>query len=192
MTTLLLAVVACTSASIYFPNADAEKAADKIIEEIQGPEPSVNQSLINFQKPQDNNLLRDLAAQIIELTIPTAHAASEDLNIDEPAIRALRASMKNRFPKLKPYLDNGALGLTNQALLGYHNIKAIGLRDRSKINDLVTAENKDREALYRELAELSGNPKWMQQFRNVFAEHWVNHAQPTWWFQNEDGIWGQK
>lgn len=187
---MIFSIVACSSTSIYFPDSDAAKAADEVIEDIQGPTVIPDQSRIPRLAP--NNALRDLAAQAIELTIPTAHAASDELNINEPSIKAIRSSMKSRFPELKPYLDSGALGLTNQGLLGYHNQKAIGLRDRNKLNKLVTAENQDREALYRTLAELNGNPKWMHRFREVFSEHWAIHAQPGWWYQNEDGIWWQK
>lgn len=183
---LAIQLIACAATTVYFPKDEAAEMADIIIEDVHGQSPSSSNTHDHDDFHDDPALV-----YIANLLIPAAHA-DERLHIEDPRIVAIRQSMKQRFTQLEHYLDNGALGLTNQGLLGYHEIKAIGLREREQVNRLVTAENKDREDLYRLLATLNGNPKWMQRFRETFSERWIEHAQTGWWYQDEDGIWNQK
>ena len=61
--------------------------------------------------------------------------------------------MASRFGELRPFLDSGAIGLTADGLIAVHDANAASLADRARMNQLVSAENKDRKALYQAIAD---------------------------------------
>ena len=99
--------------------------------------------------------------------------------------------MKARHDNLKPYYDNGAIGLTDDGLVTMHDAKAISLKDRNKVNGLLAEENKDRKALYAEIARANGHPEWQDDIQNTFAKRWISNAAKGWWYQ-QGGNWKQK
>ena len=121
----------------------------------------------------------------------TPAAAEPDLNINSAAVTAIQANMKTRHNNLKPYFDNGAVGLTNQGLVGMHNIKAVSLKDRNKLNGLIADENKDRQALYAEISRANGHPEWQAEIQATFARRWIDKAAKGWWYQSGSS-WKQK
>jgi uncharacterized protein YdbL (DUF1318 family) len=187
-TTLLLC--ACVTINIYFPAAEAEQAADTIIRDIITEPASV---------PQDSSSMiwRGGASEeasvpaLLEWLVPAAQAASADLNIDSPAIRRLRASMKKRFPTLQPHFDSGALGYSGDGLVAIRDAKAVPLKEKNALKKRVAAENKDRAALYAEIAKANGHPEWEKQIRETFARRWVANGRKGWWYQ-DGGAWKQK
>ena len=100
--------------------------------------------------------------------------------------------MKARFPKLKPYLDAGAVGLTAASVLEIHDRNAIALAQRNTVRQLVTDQNADWEALYKEIARINGHPEWVGQIRGVFAQRWVAKATEGWYYRDASGAWKQK
>ncbi len=56
----------------------------------------------------------------------------------------------------------------------------------------VAAENRDRDAVYREIAVANGQPGWEDQIRQTFAQQWIRNARPGWFYQNANGNWQQK
>ena len=188
LTTLLLS--ACVTINIYFPAAAAEKAADRIIEEVWGPK---EEGAEPTPAPQSRGMEEGgalLAA--LEWLIPPAQAAAPDLNIDTPAIRALRASMRGRHARLADYYANGAVGLGRDGLLVTRDPGAVPLRERNSVKTLVAQENRDRNALYREIAKANGHPEWESQIRATFAQRWRHNARRGWWVQDAGGRWSKK
>jgi uncharacterized protein YdbL (DUF1318 family) len=59
------------------------------------------------------------------------------------------------------------------------------------MNAAVADDNRDRKAVYREVAVANGHPEWESQIRNVFAKQWVDSARSGWWYQSGGG-WKQK
>jgi hypothetical protein len=59
------------------------------------------------------------------------------------------------------------------------------------VNGRVAAENRDRNALYAEIANANGHPEWEAEIRSTFAQRWVQRAQSGWWVQGGGG-WSQK
>ena len=188
-------LTACVTINVYFPAAAAEEAADKIINEVQGEgngvsDASGDQSAI--PDPADGPLLA-FAGAILDVLIPPAHAQSRpDIDISTPAIRAVVASTKRRFPQLKPFYDSGAIGLTNTGTIELRDRKLIALPDRNKVNKLIADENKDRNALYREIASANGHPEWETDIRRTFAQRWISKARPGWHYRNSAGQWARK
>jgi len=185
----MLLLVSCVTINIYFPAAAAEKAADRIIEDIWGPETQPSeQEVVPEQQSQWQQPSLGLA--VLNWFISPA-AAEPDLNINSAAVTGLKKQMRARHASLKPYLDNGAVGLTDKGLLAAKNIKAVSLKDRNKVKGLIADDNKDRLAMYAEIARANGHPEWQADIQATFARRWVNKAAAGWWYQSK-GQWQQK
>lgn len=120
-----------------------------------------------------------------------AHAQA-NLEIDTPTINSLKKSMQTRFAALAPYFDSGAVGLTRDGLVALRDANAVPLPKRAEANTLVAEENKDRAALYREIARANGKPEWEPEIKNTFGERWTSRASAGWYYQNAQGQWVKK
>jgi uncharacterized protein len=118
------------------------------------------------------------------------HAAA-NMEIDTPAISAIKANMQARHTQLLPLYNSGAIGLTANGLVEVHDATLVPLKDRGGINALVSAENADRNGLYKEIAKANGHPEWEGEVRQTFAGRWIDKAQAGWWYQGKDG-WAKK
>ncbi len=189
---MLLFITACVTINVYFPTAQAVEAADQIIRGVYGEEqtpaapaeqPAPGSSL---QLPGND---KPLLIGVLEWLVAPAQA-NADINIQSPAINTIRASMEARFAALKPFYDNGSVGMTADGLITVRDLNAVPLRDRKTVNTLVADENRDRNALYKEIARANGHPEWEADIRSTFAKRWVANAPAGWWYQ--DGGWKQK
>ena len=88
--------------------------------------------------------------------------------------------------------DAGALGFGSDGMLVVRDAAAVPLRERSALNQAVADDNRDRKAVYREIAVANGHPEWEQQIRETFAKQWIASAKPGWWYQDSAGEWKQK
>lgn len=117
--------------------------------------------------------------------------AAPDLDINTPAISAIKNSMQARHAQLSAHYNSGAIGLTADGLIAVKDATAVPLKDRGSINGLVAAENSDRNALYKEIAVANGHTEWAGEIRNTFAGRWVDKAQAGWYYQ-KSGAWVKK
>jgi uncharacterized protein YdbL (DUF1318 family) len=193
---MLLFLAACVTINVYFPSAAAEQAADQIIRGVYG-EGEGKPDKVPEQKPAPQSLLpapvtgSPWLVGLLEWLVTPAHAAA-DINIQSPAIQTIRASMEARFPQLQPYFDNGGVGMTNGGLIEVRDLNAVALRDRQAVKTLVADENRDRSALYVEIARANGHPEWAADIRKTFAERWIANAPAGWWYQDGSGQWKRK
>jgi uncharacterized protein len=188
-TVLLLAFLtnACVTVNIYFPAAAVERAADEIVKETWGSRTE------SAPKEQPRSLL-STAREIVSVTfVDEAFAQEADINISNPAIRALKDSIKNRSGSIKPFMDRGNVGLTKEGLLAVRTTDGLSLRERAEVQQLVDAENRDRESLYLEIAKANNFPlESVAKIRSIFARSWVEQAQAGWWTQDAQGNWQKK
>lgn len=188
-----LMLVSCVTINIYFPAAAAEKAADRIIEDVWGPD-AQPESAPEMEQEQSSAVeiqTESLALRVLDWLVPQAAAAEANININSPAINALKSQMKSRHNQLEPFYNNGAIGLTGDGLISVRDAKAISLKDRNKVNGLVADENKDRKALYAEIARANGHPEWQDDIQQTFAKRWISNAANGWWYQ-QGSSWKQK
>jgi uncharacterized protein len=187
--TFCLALAACVTINVYFPAAAAEKAADRIIEDIwgpgQAPKPAGN------EQSSLGRFAGDALVAVLDFVIPAAHAQA-DIDISSPAIRALTASMKGRAGQLDPFFSSGAVGLTSDGLLEIRDANSVPLADRNKLRKIVADDNADRNSLYREIAGANGHPEWEADIRSTFAERWIANARPGWYYKSKSGAWTRK
>lgn len=118
-------------------------------------------------------------------------SAAPNLDVNTPAIAAIKNSMQARHAQLSPHYNSGAVGLTADGLIAVRDATAVPLKDRGGINSLVAAENSDRNALYKEIAVGNGHAEWAGEIRNTFAGRWVDKAQSGWYYQKA-GTWVKK
>jgi uncharacterized protein YdbL (DUF1318 family) len=188
----MLALAACVTINVYFPAAEAKAAAqefvEKVIDEAQPATPA--------DKPADNNGGGGMAFRLDPLMligIGTANAQGRpDITIKTPAIQAIQARMESRFNStLRAGFDSGALGFTADGLITVRDASKLALKERVAMNSAVADDNRDRKAVYREVAVANGHPEWEGQIRDVFAKQWVASARSGWWYQS-GGSWKQK
>ena len=189
--TLLLFVAACVTINVYFPAEAAEKAADRIIRDVYGEQPLETETPVEPQSRIQPRELPSAATVLLDWFISPAQA-NADISVNTPAIQQLKASMEQRHQKLAPYYKSGAIGMTNNGEIVMRDQKLVPMKDRNAVKGLVSKENRDRSALYKEIANANGHPEWEAEIRSTFAKRWVGNAPAGWWYQNKQGAWKQK
>lgn len=173
----LLVLAACVTINVYFPAAAAEKAADKFINGVIG----------------DSSEGTTTGGWSFNLSPFASAHAQANLDIDAPAIRAVQQRMSERFSStLQPHFDSGAIGLTNNGEVALRDASAVPLAQRAKLNAAIAEENKDRNAVYREIAIANGHPEWEGEIRETFARRWIDRARAGWYYQDSAGAWQRK
>jgi uncharacterized protein YdbL (DUF1318 family) len=191
---------ACVTINVYFPAAAAEKAADQVIDNVMGaPGPTQPGSASPQEPPRSQVPARETPVLIVALgkvlnvLVPAAHAQQQaNIDVTTPASTAIQASMKARVEQLRKYFDSGAVGYTNSGLIEVRDANSVPLAERATVKRLVAEDNKDRDALYAEIARASGHPEWEADIRKIFAKRWIDRAQAGWYYQDEGAAWKQK
>ena len=189
-----LLLSACVTINVYFPAAEAKEAAKEFVENVindadkvnikEAPAPGGGMAMLEQRFDFDPWML---------LGIGSAHAQSvPDITIKTPAIQAIQSRMESRFNStLRAGFDSGALGFTDDGLVTVRDAGKLELKDRVAMNAAVADDNRDRKAVYREVAVANGHPEWENQIRDVFARQWISSARAGWWYQS-GGAWKQK
>jgi uncharacterized protein YdbL (DUF1318 family) len=186
---LTLFISACVTVNIYFPAAAVERAADQIVKETWGGPSEPAKSA-----PQPQSFDWRAPARIVSLAwVSEAQAQEADINVSNPAIRALKDSIKQRSGAIRPYMDRGNIGIAQDGMLVIRNTDGLDLKARAEIKQLVEAENRDRETLYAEIAKANGIPTSnVPKIKSIFAKSWIDQAQSGWWIQDGQGNWRKK
>ena len=194
-------LTACVTINVYFPAAEAKEAAKEFVEKVIGDEakdkdvnvkPSDGGGMAFESHPSERSLLARV--DLLSLVgIGTAHAQSQpDITIKTPAIQAIQARMAERFDaQLRAGFDAGALGFAEDGTIVVRDAAKLALKDRVTVNQAVADDNRDRKAVYREVAVANGHAEWEAQIRDVFARQWIASARSGWWYQT-GGAWKQK
>jgi uncharacterized protein YdbL (DUF1318 family) len=189
--TLLLFVAACVTINVYFPSEAAAQAADRIIQDVYGEQSGETDTPAEPQSRLPYSEITSSGNVLLDWFISPAHAKA-DISVNTPAIRQLQASMEKRHKKLAPYYKSGAVGMTRDGEITLRDQKQVPMKDRNAVKGLVSKENRDRSALYKEIARANGHPEWEAEIRSTFATRWVSNAPGGWWYQNKQGAWKQK
>ena len=190
-TLLALVTVACVTINVYFPEAAAERAADRFIQDVIGPPVEASGDSAGLTSP--SSMAGKLIAGVVNVFIPAAHAQQADIDIQTPQINQIQDRMRDRHQShLAAWFDAGAIGLDNDGLVQVRDRSAVGLSERRSLEQVVREENADRNAVYREIAVANGHPDWEGQIRDTFARRWVANARSGWYYQDAGGSWVQK
>lgn len=187
LVTSVLLIPGCITVNIYFPAPEVRRAAEQIVEETWGD--GSGPAAATPTTPGDSGSFW------MSPFMPSAAYAQADVDIDvsTAAIRALKQQMKSRAAQLKPYLDQGRLGIDNNGMLAVRNLDGVPLREQATVRRLVEAENRDRETLYEEIAKANNfGADRVPDIRKIFAETWTQKAEKGWPVQKSDGSWTKK
>jgi uncharacterized protein YdbL (DUF1318 family) len=184
-------VAACVTINVYFPAAAAEKAAEKFVGDVLA-EPHDDGSLFDPWHGA-GDVVRLAAHGLLDFLVPSAQAQQAEIEINTPQINAIKARMADRQRQsLAALFDAGAIGFTADGLVTIRDRAAVPLSERRSIESVVADENRDRKAVYREIAIANEHPEWEQEIQQTFAKEWVQKARPGWYYQDESGAWRQK
>ncbi len=199
-------VTACVTINVYFPAAEAREAAREFVDKVIGEEgaaaPAANDATNGEKQGDPSAMIETTRSSLLQLAsrvdlyavvgIGSAHAQSPDISIKTPAIQAIQARMAARFnTSLRGGFDAGALGFASDGTIVVRDASKLPLKDRASIQQAVAEDNRDRNAVYREVAVANGHPEWEAQIREVFAKQWATSARSGWWYES-GGSWKQK
>ena len=189
LTAALALPVACVTINVYFPEAAAEKAAEQFVDKVIGdgansPPPPADQPPPQHKPP---------GAMLLDFLVSSAYAQNANINIQTPQIQAIQARMRTRFgASLAAYFASGAIGFAKDGTVAVRDIAGVPLPERAALNTALADENRDRQAVYREIAAANGHADWEPQIRGAFAKQWVQQAKPGWYYQDAQGSWQRK
>lgn len=181
-------LASCVTVNIYFPAAAVQKAADAIVQDVRQTDEEEG------QKPEEQKKMNLLYQELKKLSMgPSSAYAKVDIEVSTPAIRALKNSMKQRFPQLQPFYDKGNIGENNAGLLEIRDLANLSLKEKADVSRLVEQENKNRKDLYIEIMKANkfGADK-LPQIQKLFANSWRGNSQSGWWIQKDSGEWEKK
>ncbi len=180
---VLALVGACVTVNIYFPAAEVNKAADRIVDDVYGsaPEPAPAP-----QGPQSS--LRMLLASL--LTPATAYA-QDATTVSNAAIRGLNDQIARNHQQLAPYYASGNVGIASDGSLVLRDTAGLSVPQVAGVKRLIAADNAARASLYAEVAAAL-NTQETGKVQAVFAAKWRDKAQSGWWIQGDDGSWRRK
>lgn len=187
-----LFVAACVTINVYFPAAEVESAAEKIVKDVLSSEEAPTKD--DQSNQNDVSLIRTVAyyGNPLNWLISSAHA-QVDITISSPAIDTLTEKMKLRYnDTLKSHLNQNIVGFSNDGFVEVIDASQLGLKERQTLKKIVADENRDREALYREMAIANNHPEWEDKIREAFIKQWIEQAQTGWSYQNSEGQWTVK
>jgi uncharacterized protein YdbL (DUF1318 family) len=189
LATVMVALVGCVTINVYFPEAAAQKAADQFIGTVldNAGKPVPRNDTPPPAKPQPS-------AMLLDLLVPVAYAGdAPNIRIQNATTEAIRQRMHSRFQGgLGDLFKSGAVGFTHDGMVAVRDASKVPLSQRAQVNATVAEENRDRAALYREVASANGHPEWEAQIRATFAKGWIERAPAGWYYQDAAGAWKRK
>lgn len=113
-------------------------------------------------------------------------AGTYDLKEITPAVQTAVSNRQARYAALQQLKSEGAVGENNEGLTRV-------LRDSPQASALTSAENQDRETIYRAIADQNQlGSEGLERIRAVFAEVQRGKARPGEFIQLASGEWVQK
>jgi uncharacterized protein YdbL (DUF1318 family) len=186
-------LAACVTVNIYFPAAQVEKTAEKIVEDVY-QEKQEPPKQAPTEKPQSMNE-RGIFSHIARLARfgPASVHAEEATTVSNAAIRGLKDQIGQRHRELLPYYQQGQVGINRDGFLEVRGTSGLGLQQVASLKRLVDADNAARRQLYEEVAKaLNLKPEQVPQVRQIFSKQWRDKAEAGWAIQGDDGQWRRK
>ena len=181
---LLAFLTSCLTINIYFPVAEVEKTAEKIVDDVYGQKKEETPP----DKKDDSSLL-----DWLDLLGPRRAHADEVTTVSNAAITALKNQIAANHSQLIPFYNGGQVGITQLGSLEIRSTSGLNLQQVATLRKLVEADNQARTRLYQEVATaLNLQAEQVPKVRQIFANEWRNKAQGGWWIQSDSGSWQKK
>jgi len=181
---LMLGLAACVTVNIYFPAAEVEKAAEKIVDDVYGQG--------NGEQHNENSDLGVFKRLAVWLG-PDQAWAQGATSVSNAAIRGLKQTIAKHHQQLKKFYAQGAVGITKDGYLDIKDTSGLNLGQVASLRKLVQKDNEARRQLYREVAAaLDLEASQVSRIEEIFARQWRDKASSGWWVQQDNGSWVQK
>jgi uncharacterized protein YdbL (DUF1318 family) len=195
---LALALAACVTINVYFPEAAIKDLSEKIEDEVEKQAAQeAEEAAAEPDAASDDPAPQGGDLGLLDMVLGVSPAMAQDVpdaEVSNPAIRKLIESRAERIADINRLKATGAIGESNRALLEIRKLDAVGdLRERAEVQRLVKAENADREQLFREIAAAKNvEVSQLEKIRETYAATLREKARPGDWIQLPDGTWQQK
>ena len=190
---VLALIAGCVTVNVYFPAAQVEKTAEKIVDEVyqEKKEPPTPEPTEKPRSSNDGETIRGIVR--LARFGPAPAFAEEATTVSNAAIRGLKEQIGQRHRELLPFYQQGQVGITLDGFLEVRGTSGLGLPQVASLKRLVEADNAARRQLYEEVGKaLNLKPDQVSQVQKVFAKQWREKAQAGWAIQSDDGQWGRK
>ena len=190
---VLALIAGCVTVNVYFPAAQVEKTAEKIVDEVyqEKKEPTMPGPTEMPQSLNERGLIGDIAR--LARFGPAPAYAEEATTVSNAAIRGLKDQIGQRHRELLPYYQQGQVGINKDGFLEVRGTSGLGLQQVASLKRLVDADNAARRQLYEEVAKaLTLKPDQVPQIRQIFSKQWRDKAEAGWDVQADNGQWGRK
>ncbi len=125
-----LFIAACVTINVYFPAAEVDSAAEKIVKDVLSGEQTPDQD--DQSSLNTPTVIKTVAyyGNPFNWIMASAHA-QVDITISSPAINALTDKMKARYGEsMKSHLDQNVVGFNNEGFVEIVDAGQLGLKDR--------------------------------------------------------------
>jgi len=182
----LVLAAACVTVNIYFPAAQVEQAADRIVDDVYGQQPEQ-------QGDKPSSALAGTVLVLLDALGPAEAHAQDATTVSNAAIRGHKERIAQNHRQLAPFYATGNVGIGQNGDLVLRNTDGLALPQVAGLKRLVAADNAERAALYQQVAAaLNLDPSQADKVRGIFAAKWRGKAEPGWWVQDDNGSWRQK
>lgn len=199
MLVLALGLLGCVTINLYFPEGEVKDLAQQIETEVQekaaedGTVPAAEDQPPASPEPSPRSAATTGPLDfLLGVSVVEAQSVPEP-EVTNPAIRKIIDSRAARLGDVNRYKGTGVIGENNKGLLEARKLESItDLRERAAVQQVVRAENTDREQLYKEIAAVKNiDLSQLDKIRATYAETLRANARPGDWIQLPDGTWKQ-
>jgi uncharacterized protein YdbL (DUF1318 family) len=192
----LALMLACVTINVYFPEAAIKDLSKQIEDQVQ-KEAAKQPPVPETPAPPAPEKPKGESAGLLDLVLGATPALAQEVaapEVSSPAIRKIIEARAARVAQIDAFKAQGVIGESNRALLEARSLdKLADLKSRAQVQQLIRAENSDRDTLFKEIAaaknvELSQLPKIQETYAATLREN----ARPGDWIQMPDGAWKQK
>lgn len=170
--------------TFQFPEKEMGKALLDMEKDVRGKAP---------EEKKQGGIILDNAAILCCYAPAIDDDKKMDIEVNTPAIRAIKERRTKRFPNLKPHFAKGLLGEGNDATVKIRSEEGLAAKEKADFKKLVSEENGDRDALLKEILKANKlDETHLPKLRKIYAADALHKvAEKGWWIET-DGGWKQK
>lgn len=198
---LLAAASACVTVNVTFPESNVQKATDDFVRELYKTRDSKKGTpATSSTQPQSKAAPAAPAAArphaLLELLMSEAVAADiqiQAFNLESPGIVSVREKLAPRVGELLAHKSSGAVGEDQRGMLTLRDGSKLNPLLKKKVEQLIEAENSDREDLYKEVARANrGSNVTSEVAAHAFSKSFQSASPSGTWIEDRPGHWAQK
>jgi len=187
----LLALSACVTVNVNFPETAVQKATDDYVRELY-------RAKEKGKTPPPASAPSGTPSTTTSLgfgfpAIGNAEAAGPNFQVDSPKALSIRDNLAKRLEEVLAQKRAGVIGESNDGFLVLKAPEKLKKLFQRKVEKLVVDENTDRRALYDEVLVVNSAAKnRLKDIQMSFARSFQAESPSGTWIQAEDGSWSQK